>query len=745
MPSFVHPALLWTLGLPTLAAVALPVLIHLINMMRHRRIEWAAMEFLLLSQKKHRTWVILKQLLLLLMRMAAVAAVVLIVAQPRLRNQFGNLLGGTRTHHVVLLDDSYSMSDRWADTDAFAEAKKVVGQIGADAARQGSLQSFTLLRYSRATAGQTARADLIKQAVGGDFAAELDALLAKLKVTQTAATAGPALKAVAELLGPGEGEQRIFYLVSDFRRRNWDQPGELRKQLARLTESGAELRLINCVERERQNLTIESLQPAEGIRAAGVPWFMDVTVRNNGATPAREVSIALGEDGHGRPGVIVPEIPPGKSATERFQVHFPNAGPHDLTARLEGDPVEADNHRFATADLPPDVPVLLIDGRAQARDARFISFALAPGDPVRTGIRPQIEQPRFLSLKPLDDFQVINLANIERLDASAIAALEKYVKAGGGAAFFLGEQTDVKFFNEALYREGKGVFPLPLAGRTELLVDRLDPAPDLDVERHFIFRVFTAEQNTFLQTVTVSGYFAAPEGWRPPRDSNVKVIARLRNGAPLAVERTFGRGRVVAFLTSAAPDLNNWARNPSFVVTMQDLQAYLARRPGEDRTHLVGAPLEARLDPAAYQPQVRFIYPEDSAEPPVEVAAAREKKDNELVAALPETMQSGIYQIRLTRADGSAEIRRVAVNVDPAEGNLAAMDEPELAKRLEGIKYRYQPASAFQAAAAELAGYNLAETLLYALIILLLAEQLLAYSCSYHPAKRHPIAGGAAT
>ena len=38
--------------------------------MRHRRVQWAAMEFLLKSYKKHRKWVWLKQLLLLLLRMA---------------------------------------------------------------------------------------------------------------------------------------------------------------------------------------------------------------------------------------------------------------------------------------------------------------------------------------------------------------------------------------------------------------------------------------------------------------------------------------------------------------------------------------------------------------------------------------------------------------------------------------------------------------------------------------------------
>ncbi len=85
----VHP-FTWGLWL-----VGVPVLIHLINMLRHQRVEWAAMEFLLQSQKKHRTWVILKQLLLLLLRMAAIALVVLALAQPLLPDRWGSFLGAS--------------------------------------------------------------------------------------------------------------------------------------------------------------------------------------------------------------------------------------------------------------------------------------------------------------------------------------------------------------------------------------------------------------------------------------------------------------------------------------------------------------------------------------------------------------------------------------------------------------------------------------------------------------------------
>jgi len=736
MPSFLHPALFWTLGLPTLGVVAVPVLIHLINMMRHRRVDWAAMEFLLLSQKKNRTWVMLKQLLLLLLRMLAVAAVVFVVAQPLLRNQWGNLLRGTRTHHIVLLDDSFSMSDRWADTDAFSEAKKVVERLGTEAARQVQPQAFTLLRFSQA--GQFQRRtqpDLLKQPVGAEFVDKLNQSLAKLKATQTAAGPIGAIQAIGQLLGSADGERRIVYVVSDFRARQWGDPTDLRKELQQLNAAGAEIHLVNCIDKTRPNLAIASLAPADGLRAAGVPWFMEVAVQNFGPTAAREVPVLLSEDGHARPAVTLAEIPPGRVVKERFLVNFVNAGPHQIEARLEGDAVAADNYRYGAIELPADVPVLLIDGDAKAYDARFLNWALAPGGAVRTGIRPQIETPRYLSVKPLDDFHVICLANIERLEKSAIDALEKFVAGGGGVAFFLGEHSQGKFFNDALYRGGQGLFPAPLGRENELLVDRLEPAPDVQVDKHFIFRVFAEKRNTFLPAVTVQRYFAVAEGWQPPPDSTVRVVARLRNAAPLVVERGFGQGRVMAFLTTAAPAWNNWARNPSFVVAMQDLQAYLARRPADETSRLVGAPLEVTLDPARYKPQVRFVGPDEAGAPNAAIDAVR-NADGLLQASLPDTDASGFYEARLTRTDETPEVRHYAINVDHGEGELAALDAEQLAPRLEGVKYQYEQAAALQFSAGESTGYNLGETLLYLLILLLIGEQVLAWSASYHPAAR---------
>lgn len=726
--TFIHNPLLWGLLL-----VGVPVLIHLINMLRQRRVPWAAMEFLLASQKKHRTWIVFKQLLLLLLRMAAVAAVVLMLAQPQLQSGLGAWIGGGRTHHVVVLDDSFSMSDRWEDTSAFEQAKGVVRRIAGQVAREGA-QTCTLQRFSQAgRAVRGTQPDFLQETVDNTFPDRLESRLAGLGPSQTSAGPLAAMEAVAHLLGQDDGEQRIVYLVSDFRARQWDDPGPLKKVLLDWTAAGVKVRLINCVESARPNLAIRQLAPGAGTRAAGVPLFMEVTVENFGDAPVKDVPVLIEADGLAQPALSIAQIPARRAVKERFPVRFAAAGQHRMTVRLEADAVLDDNFRYAVVDFPMNVPVLLVDSDPEAQDARYLGAVLAPGGPTSTGISPRIETPRYVSLQPLEPFQAVYLLNVDRLERSAIAALEQYVANGGGVGIFLGERSSSQVINEQWHRQGQGLFPLPVEKPAELPVDYLQRIPDLTVTDHPIFQVFAGDRNSFLPLVIVRRYFSAPKGWRADAEAGTAVIARLRNGAPLAVERRYGRGRVVAFLTTAAPTWNNWAReNPSFVVSMLELQAYLTARPAAETPRLVGQPLEVKLDAAQYEPQVRFTTPNEDISP-TSVLEAERTADGQLAAALANTDASGLYRARLVRKDGKEEIRNLAVNVDADEGDLRVLAYSDLAARLDGVPHVYQLASAYEYSAEEQAGYNLGTALLYLVVLLLTAELLLAYSASYHP------------
>ncbi len=738
MPSFIHESLLWW-GLPL---VGVPILIHLINLMRHRRVEWAAMEFLLQSQKRHQKSILFKQLLLLLLRMLAVAAVVLMVAQPLVRNQWGAMFGGSKTHHVVLLDDSFSMSDRWADTSAFQQAKQVVSRLAAQAGHQDTRQVFTLLRFSRAR--QLARGtqpDLLQEPVDANFQAELEKVLGPLQPSETAAEPQDALDAVERLPAKRQDEDRVIYLVSDFRAKEWQEPIALQRALRRLDEAGGQIHLINCVDAVHPNLAIAALRPGAGTRAAGVPLLLEVAVRNFGAAAAKQVSVSLEEDGHARPAVVFEDVPAGKLVTRRFPVLFATAGEHEIIARLQTDAVAADNVRSLVIDVPAAVDVLVIDGDARGQDAFFLTTALAPGGKITSGLKPLVESPRYLRDHPLESFETIYLLNIAWLEPAEVAALETYVKAGGGLGIFMGELSRADFFNEQLYRDGRGPFPLPLAGPAELLVDRLEKSPDLEVTDHPIFSVFAGERNSFLNTVVVSRYFAAQKNWNPSPESGTKVIASLRNKAPLAVEGKFGDGRVLVILTKASPletslgSWNNWGRdNPSYVVAMLEMQSYLSTARHPDSARLVGTPLEVPVDVARFLPQVRFVLPRSGGGGTLAVDAATSQAGHS--AILSETGAGGIYQAQLTGADGSQRAERYAFNVAPEEGDLHKLDGPQLAARLEGIRFEFHQAGDINYSPQQLAGLNLSESLLYFLIAILLGEQLLAYACSYHPSAK---------
>jgi hypothetical protein len=436
MLTFTNPLVLF--GGATFLLIGVPVLIHLINMMRHRRVEWAAMEFLLASQKKNRTYILLKQLLLLAMRMAAIAAIIFIVARPMIKDsRFANMLGGTITHHVVVLDDSYSMSDRGSDQSAFERAKEVVTRI-AQRANDGTPQMFTLIRTSRNEPDD----GFMEQRLTGEFDMKLGAHLKALNPTQLSAGPEETLGKIDEIMEKKDSENRLVYVVSDFRENEWGDPIELSKKMLKLSDGGTQLILVSCADKTNENIGIVGLRPLSKSRAAGLPIPMEVSVKNFGTRVARGVTVEVLEDRLKSPGLSIDQIAPGQTETRRFTVNFPVGGPHRVVAQTGADSVDADNHRHVVVDVPLEVPVLVIDGSPTERDAWFLSLVLNPGGTPGTGIKVVTKNPEYLADHALEPFAVIYLVNVERLGQSAIEALEKYLQQGGGVAFFVGQHTD---------------------------------------------------------------------------------------------------------------------------------------------------------------------------------------------------------------------------------------------------------------------------------------------------------------
>lgn len=732
--SFAFPSIL-TYGWPL---IALPLVIHLINLRRHRRVEWAAMEFLLESQKRNKKWIFLRQLLLMLMRTAAIALVLAMLAGPELKFQWGRFFGQGVTHHLVLLDDSFSMSDRAGQTTAFDDAKRVLSQLLDQATQQNAVQKLTVLRFSQA-AEFTAGAEVaqLEQSLTRLDYEQIVAKLDKLPVAESAAGPAAAIQAALGLPEPAEAETRIVYLISDFRKEQWQGEQELAELLGELRSSAAQLQLIQCVDQTRPNLAITQLEPESGIRAAGVETWMQLTVTNYSDETASGVTATISQDGHKLPAVQFEAIPAGESITRRFRTTFPTAGAHQLQATLEVDAVDLDNSRYFACEVPVEFPVLLVDGSREGDDGYYLRTALSPGGNSKPGWNPEVQRPEFLRQhEVLEKYAAICLLDVPRLDEPEVAALESYVEQGGGLAIFVGPRVQKPFYNERLYRDGEGLLPAPLSVVTQLLTTSNNEVPDLSVSDHPLFRIFGGQRNSFLAVAMVNYYYAVDAGWRPPEDGTTRVLAQLRNGAPFVVDHQFGEGRVVLQLSKLSPkstDLgswSNWTLNPVFPVYANELIGYLSANRRQLDLRQVGTEMVLSLPESDYEPEVQIRMPRSKGSK-TETITPRVVDGNYLVDAGRGEV-SGVWEFELRPRDGDLEQRLVAVNVAPAEGDLHHLDREGLAEQLPGLDYTFSLASQMTSQATSFAGYPLGDTFLYLLVAMLVGEQWLAYRTSYH-------------
>ncbi len=771
------------------AFAAVPVLIHLINMMRHRRVKWAAMDFLLQSYKKHRNWVWLKQLLLLLARMATMVlvAVMLCVFVQGLLNDLrksmgwdegalSKLLGGKTTHHYVLVDDSYSMSERAGQMTVFDRADRVVQDV---ARRVSGFQSqrLTLIRFSQARrgSGQDASGDVAQ--IADLNAVEIDKELKELderrnvfQVSQHAIGALPAIQLVRQLIQQRTEEIPVVYIVSDYRAKDWDNPAEITQALESIKQQpDADIQLINCVKQFQQNLAITDLSADSDIRAAGVPMFVNVRVKNFGAEKASNVQVEVRTNSFDAsqevggdpkqavgqieqlPTVLFSEIMPGETATRPVQVYFPKPGKHVVEATLEEDAVAVDNVRRCVVEVLDGVPVLIIDRDVAKRNAYYLSSAFAPGRK-STGIRPQIESVNFLrdeTLDALSKFQTVYLLDVDRLDERAVENIEQYVRRGGTLVTYVGPNVDMTFYNNTLYRDGQGILPVAFGQEVELEPQDKDRTPDIVATDHPVFAAFMGERNSFFGSVTIQRYVKPTLEWTARQDADLQIVAALRNGDPLAVERRVGEGRVISFLTTLAPDWHNWTRNPTFVVVSLKLQAYLSTATRKETPLHVGSPIQVKLAADKYRKELSFVVRANEAEEPLEIEKTAEKEDessDDLTAPLGidmkekrpngETDKAAIYEAWTRMIDGIVDVRRFAVNVDADEGDLSLVDDKLLLTKFEQLKPKYLHWDEINPDQAQQAGFNLSKWILLVLIGILVIEQFLAYVCSYHPLRR---------
>ncbi|RPI88336.1 MAG: VWA domain-containing protein, partial [Planctomycetaceae bacterium] len=733
-PSFVLPGAL---------LLAVPIIIHLINRLRFKRVRFAAMEFLLASQQRNRRRVLLEQLLLLALRMLLVAGLVALICRPILDPRQWAFLSGERTQHYVLLDDSGSLRDRWGEQTAFDAARDVVRRIAAEGERQPDTQTLTLALLSNPEQPLFTR-----ETVNPDFVSRLEAELKNVRCSHQALDLAQGLQVATRQLTEQPGTARNLHLVSDFRKSDWDDDSALVGELKQLDADGVAVNLVKTVPEWHGNLGLTELTGAIDVAAANVPLRLSATVRNYGEQSIRDVRLSVQVDGKRLPITeAIETIEPGQEVVRQFDVRFERTGPHDVQVSLPADALEQDNHRFLAVNLAEANSILIIDGNPTASEAFYLSDALAPA-PGLTGFAPSIETVEYLRRHPVDRFQSIFLLNVAELPPDSVRALEQFVAGGGGLCWYVGDQVRQAFYNDKLYKDGQGLFPCKLGIPAVLALDTADEEADIEFEDHPLFEGFRGEDRTtdFARRLHVDRYFTVPQGWSAPE--GIDIIARLRNRAPLFLEHRLGTGQIITCLTTVGFDWTNWPEEPGAYVPLQlELAKRIARKRQALEIRVVGEPLPIALDAGSYAPQVE-ITPPDGTRIPVTLglaptslaptsgddAAPDGRPQVTYVGEWKTTDEPGLYGITAKRQDGSDETRRISVNVPASESQMQLVESEALRRRLgTGTKIQIHEPGDLSWIRGEESASDLHDYVIVALLVLLALEQAMAYRLSYHP------------
>ena len=200
--TFLQPIILW--GLPL---VLVPIIIHLINRLRHRPQPWAAMRFLVSATRSSISHAKLRQFLILLFRVLAVLTLILFLSRPLAGGWLGWVLSPAPDVILMLLDRSASME------------RKISGTT-----TTGREQALTLLAQAAKKFDESSHLVLIENAFRAPQEISNSGSLAGLSLTAATDTAAdiPAMfQSALNWLVENQAGTAEIWLASDLQRSNW--------------------------------------------------------------------------------------------------------------------------------------------------------------------------------------------------------------------------------------------------------------------------------------------------------------------------------------------------------------------------------------------------------------------------------------------------------------------------------------------------------------------------------------------
>ncbi len=636
---FLFPTFLWGL-----LALSIPVIIHLFNFRRTKKVLFTNVAFLKAVNTTTSSFRRLKHLLIMAARMAFIAALVLAFAQPFLPSKSGKGVkaGGVAS---VYIDNSLSMQN---ELDKKTYLDKAIGKVEEllTAFPQGSQLQLVTNDFSsdEHSVGNT---QTIKDRT------------TTIKFTHTPRTFDNILKRQASLASKHNSQGGNQYLwFSDFQK---STSGDLSKLKL---DSTSRLFVVPVQAKALQNVFVDSVWMATPFVREMSANQLTVRLFNTGERAVENLQVKLFIDDTQVSSTIA-SIQAKSSTVANFSFTVKNKGFKKARISFDDTPITFDNDYYFVLNAAPTIKVLHLFGQASA--GRYVPTVFD---------NDSVFAFRSFSASNVDigQFKTSNLVvleGVQNIDGSIKTALQDFVRAGGSLFVIPSQSPDIQSYNNFL-----GIFNI--RGIQSKVITQTDFTPlaePVKTSPFFIDIFDNSTQKELLQMPNQGGVLT----WQAMGDK----LLNFRNNQPFLTVSNAGKGKV--YLTASPLDatFGDFARNALFVPIMYKVAAMSVRQEPmaysfEQNTFTVEVndiPKTASFKLRKGKLEIIPVQNLNGKQLTIELPKANQLADNQ-------SIESGYYELVL---NGKVE-RLVAFNHDNKESMMDFYSVDELKNIFKGNK-----------------------------------------------------------
>ena len=643
---FLNPAVLFGL-----LAASIPILIHLFNLRKLKKVEFSTLRFLKELQKNKIRKIKVKQWLLLALRVLIILFLVTAFARPTLR---GVAIGGTtsaaKTTSVFILDNTFSMSIIDQKGSYFNQAKEAIKNL-IQHLQEGDDAALVLVSNPDEQIKLTSNLN------------DLEKKVEEAQISYSSGMLHNAIVNAGQILSTSQNFNKEIYIFSDFQSKLFADEKSL-SDLSGLLNDKINLYTFNYSGKEIFNVGIDELKTNTQIFEKNKPVSFNITVTNYSSKNVENLVVSLFINGE-RSGQQSISLNPKETKVLTMETDVKATGFVDVLAEIEDDDINYDNRRYTNLFIPNEIPVLIFSNKTS--DTKFVKLALtASGN----------DRPIKITEKNLNQLSSYNLSAYDAVIIigseveNNIERLKPYVESGGGLFLMPGENSSLENFKKIT--ESLGISS-PTKSVGKLNATENSVRFDKIEFNHPIFQdIFTSSDKKKIESPEIYFHFDQKAGLK------ANEIISLIDGSSFLSEYKIDKGKVLLLNTAPVLSWSNFPLKSVFVPLMNKSIYYLSSKDRSESDFIAGQTVNIRL-PEISSSQLKIERPDKTEE-----FLNLEDSANLNFLSYNKTDLIGNYKIY----NNQKIVEDFSVNNNPLESSTEYLNKKEFEDYLKKINFK---------------------------------------------------------